>query len=446
MKPYPPLGVLYISAHLKARGFDVEVFDTTFRSRQDFFEHVTRTRPRVVGIYCTLMTRQNAVAMARFCKAQGAVVVLGGPEPANYADEYLARGADVVVVGEGELTLEELLPHLQRSGPSGMSHIKGLVYREEDGTVVRTDPRAYIANLDAQPLPDRATIDVEAYLRVWRDHHGAGSVSLITARGCPYTCTWCSHSVYGYSHRRRSPENVAEEVALIQDTYRPERLWYADDVLTINPKWFSAYAQALARRGIRIPFEGISREDRLNEEIVRILADMGCYRLWIGSESGSQRLLDAMERRTSAVRVREMVRLLQKHGIEAGMFIMLGYEGEEMSDLEATVAHLKAARPDDFLTTLSYPIKGTPYYDQVARRILPLKPWEEGSDRDLTVAGRHSRRFYTFANRWMVGEVNWHKQRTEKPRDYWRMVKAFGNAKLGRLGMLLTRHEVETGA
>jgi len=217
-------------------------------------------------------------------------------------------------------------------------------------------------------------------------------------------------------------------------------------VLTINPKWFRAYAKALEERGIRIPFEGISREDRLNEEIVRVLADMGCFRLWIGSESGSQRILDAMQRRTKATRVREMVRLLQAHGIEAGMFIMLGFEGEDMSDLEATVEHLKAAKPDVFLTTLSYPIKGTPYYDQVASRVIPLKPWDQGSDRELTVAGRHSRRFYSFANRWMVGEVSWHKHRTAAQRDYWRMAKAFGNAKLGRLGMLLTRREVETGA
>ena len=445
MKPYPPLGLLYVSSHLKARGFDVEVFDTTFRSRQAFREHIARTQPPVVGIYCNMMTRQNVLEMVRACKNQGATVVLGGPEPANYAEEYLARGADVVVVGEGEFTLEELLPRLARRGPGDMGSIAGIIYRKDDGQIVRTSPRPYITALDAQPFPDRAAIDVDEYVRVWRDYHGMGSVSLITARGCPYTCTWCSHSVFGYSHRRRSPENVADEVELILATYQPDMLWYADDVFTIHPRWFFAYAEELKRRGIRIPFEAISREDRLDEEIIRTLADMGCFRLWIGSESGSQRVLDAMQRRTDAARVRGMTHLLQEHGIEAGMFIMLGYEGERMADIEATVEHLKAANPDSFLTTVAYPIKGTPYYDEVADRIIELKPWDEGTDRDLTVAGRHSRRFYEFANRWMVGEVAWHRQRNGSQGNFRQMAKAFVNAQVGRLGMWLTRSEVESG-
>ena len=186
-----------------------------------------------------------------------------------------------------------------------------------------------IADLDAQPFPDRAAIDQHAYVDVWRKHHGSGSVSLITARGCPFTCTWCSHSVFGYSHRRRSPANVVDEVEHIVATYAPDQLWYADDVFTINHKWLFEYAAEMERRGLRLPFETISREDRLNEEIIQTLARMGCYRLWIGAESGSQRVLDAMKRRTNAERVRSMVHLLQKYGIEVGMFIMLGYDGEE---------------------------------------------------------------------------------------------------------------------
>ncbi|MDQ7029323.1 MAG: radical SAM protein [Ardenticatenia bacterium] len=446
MKPYPPLGILYLSSHLKAKGFEVTVFDTTFRQRKEFAQLLAQERPPVVGIYATLMTRQNVLEMVRTCKAHGCTVILGGPEPANYAEEYLARGADVVVVGEGELTLEELLPHLARHGPHNMGHIRGIVYRDEHGCIVRTPPRPYIRDLDAQPFPDREAIDVAEYVRVWREHHGRGSVSLITARGCPYTCTWCSHAVFGYTHRRRSPQNVADELELILETYRPDMVWYADDVFTIHRRWFFAYAEELKRRGLRVPFETISREDRLDEEVVRTLAEMGCFRLWVGSESGSQRVLDAMQRRTDAARVREMVHLLQRYGIEAGLFIMLGYEGETWEDIEATVAHLKAANPDVFLTTVAYPIKGTPYYESVADRIIPLKPWDEGSDRDLTVAGRHSRRFYAFATRWMVGEVTAHRLR-QRANGSWhdrvRAARALMSANIGRLGMWLTRHERE---
>jgi anaerobic magnesium-protoporphyrin IX monomethyl ester cyclase len=444
MKPYPPLGLLYVSSHLKARGLDVAVFDTTFSSREAFDAYLERERPPIVGIYCNLMTRRGVLPMVRRCKELGSLVVAGGPDPANYVEEYLDHGVDVVAIGEGELTLEELVPRLAGGRLEGLADVKGIAYRDRDGRLVRTEPRPLIADLDAQPFPDRTAIDIPEYVRVWREHHGQGAVSLITARGCPYTCSWCSHTVFGYSHRRRSVGNVADELEQIVATYRPDLVWYADDVFTINPRWLFAYAAELERRGLRVPFETISREDRLNEEIVRTLAKMGCFRLWIGAESGSQRILDAMQRRTKATRVCEMTHLLQRHGIEVGMFIMLGYEGEEQADIEATAAHLKAAGPNTFLTTVAYPIKGTPYHAQVAERVVPLTSWEAGSDRDLTVAGRHSRRFYDFATRWLVNEVAWHQLRHgRRPGGYGRLAKTFVNAKVGRLGMLLTGRERE---
>lgn len=445
MKPYPPLGILYISSHLKARGFDVGVYDTTFSSLEAFETFVAQERPPVVGIYCNMMTKFNVLQMIRVCRRQGCQVVLGGPEPANYPAAYLERGADVVVIGEGELTLEELLPHLARRGVAGMRDIQGIVYREDNGSYERTPPRPYIEDLDAQPFPDREAIDIDRYVAVWREHHGLGSVSLITARGCPYRCRWCSHAVFGYTHRRRSPANIADEVELILDRYAPDMLWYADDVFTIHRRGFFGYAEELKRRGIRIPFETISREDRLNREVVQTLAEMGCARLWLGSESGSQRIIDAMERRIDVERTREMSHLLQQYGIEVGMFMMLGYEGEEMADIEATVEHLKASNPDVFLTTVAYPIKDTPYYASVEERIVAPGAWAERTDRDLTVAGRHSRRFYEFAVRWMVGEVNLHQLRNGRSGSYRDQVKALVSAKIGRLGMLLTRYEVERG-
>jgi radical SAM superfamily enzyme YgiQ (UPF0313 family) len=445
MKPYPPLGILYISSYLKSKGFAVSVFDSTFSSRHAFEEHLAQSHPPVVGIYANMMTRANVLAMVRVAKGQGATVIAGGPDPANYAEQYLEWGVDIVVLGEGELTLAELLPHLARFGPFNMAHIQGVVYRESDGQIVRTSGREQIAELDQLPFPDRAAIDMERYIETWRSHHGQGAVSLITARGCPYRCNWCSHAVYGYSHRRRSPENVADEVEEILQSYRPELLWYADDVFTINYRWFKAYAAELKRRGIRIPFETISRQDRLNDEITRTLAEMGAYRIWIGAESGSQRILDAMERHTDATQVGEVVHLLQRHGIQAGMFIMLGYEGEEMRDLEETVRLVKESNPDIFLTTVAYPIKGTPYYERVADRVVSLKPWHQGSDRDHSVRGRYSRRFYQFATRWMVGEVGFHRQQQSSSPNYLQMAKSFVNSRIGRLGMHMTRNEVETG-
>src|SRR5919202_7139733 len=209
MKPYPPLGLLYISSHLKARGIDASLFDTTFSSLDALVMHLRATRPPIVGIYSNLMTRARVLQVVAVAKQVGSLVVVGGPDPVNYLDDYLSRGADVVAIGEGELTLEELVPHLRQHGAHDLEHIPGLAFRDATGEVVRTEPRPMLADLDAQPFPDRAAIDQRAYIDIWRKHHGMGSVSLITARGCPFTCTWCSHSVFGYSHRRRSPKHVA---------------------------------------------------------------------------------------------------------------------------------------------------------------------------------------------------------------------------------------------
>ena len=232
---------------------------------------------------------------------------------------------------------------------------------------------------------------------------------------------------------------------MIVDRYDPEMLWYADDVFTINKGWILRYRDLMKKRNIRRPFETITREDRLDETTVSALAEMGCRRLWVGSESGSQRVLDAMERRTDAARVREMVHLLRRYGIESGLFIMLGYETEEIADIEETVAHVKAANPDVFLTTLAYPIKGTPYYDAVEERVRADEPWRLGSDRNLIVTGRRSRRFYAYANRWMVSEVSRHRFRMNGGASPVRRAKAYVNAKVGRVGMWMTRNEVERG-
>ena len=395
MRPHPPLGLLYLSSHLKRRGFAVGVFDGTFLSIADFTATLERERPPIVGIAVNLMTKRNALTMIALAKQSGAKVVIGGPDPPHHAASYLDAGADVVVIGEGEQTLEELIVALSASAKAtarqaaapDLAKINGIVFKGDNGKAASTPARALLPDLDGQPYPDREAIDLPRYLSAWRDRHGSGTVSLITARGCPYTCTWCSRSVFGETHRRRSVGNVADEVEAIVDRYHPERLWYADDVFAIHRTWTISYAQELERRRIRLPFECISRAERIDDDVAAALASLGCFRVWIGSESGSQRILDAMKRKVSVEQVRDSARRLRRHGIEVGMFIMLGYDGERMADLQATVDHLKHTAPDVFLTTVSYPIKGTPYYDQVADRLAP-QSWAEATDRDLVVRGR----------------------------------------------------------
>jgi radical SAM superfamily enzyme YgiQ (UPF0313 family) len=404
MKPYAPLGILYLSSHLKRKGFDVEVYDTTFGSRAELCRILRTGPPSVVGIYANLMTRTNVLGIIEAARAAGWTVVLGGPEPASYAENYLDAGAHLIVQGEGEITMEEILVSLCSKHPS-FDRIAGLIFRRENGEVVRTPARALIPDLDAQPWPDREQIDIGEYIRVWREFHGQGSLSVITARGCPYHCRWCSHSTYGNTHRRRSPAAVADEVEHLIGRYHPDMLWIADDVFTIHRGWVIRYAQELKRRQLRIGFECITRADRIDPEIADVLAELNCFRVWIGSESGSQRILDAMQRGVKVEQVREAVRLCGARGIQTGMFLMWGYEGEEVSDIEDTIEHVKETLPDVFLTTVSYPIRGTPYYDEVADRLVSPKAWSESSDRDLVIQGRRPGEFYAYADRLLRGEV-----------------------------------------
>ena len=405
MKPYAPLGLLYLSSHLKSKGYAVEVCDTTFRSRQELFSLLETVTPSVLGIYANLMTRRNVVTILRRAKALGWTVILGGPEPANYLPEYLDAGADAIVIGEGELTMEEILQSRHHGRLHDLQKIRGLAFRAPNGTIHQSPPRTLIRNLDTQPWPDREAIDLRQYVDTWKAHHGSGSVSLITARGCAYHCRWCSHSVYGKTHRRRRPEAVVDEIEWLRHRYQPDMLWIADDVFTIHHSWLFRYAEEMRRRSLNLPFECITRADRVNEKVADVLAELQCFRVWIGSESGSQRILDAMDRGVTVDEVRGAVRLCQERGIQAGMFLMWGYEGEELPDIEATIEHVRQSNPDVFLTTVAYPINGTDYFQDVASTVVAPEDWESSSDRDFRIRGRHSRRYYQFADQLLKNEV-----------------------------------------
>jgi anaerobic magnesium-protoporphyrin IX monomethyl ester cyclase len=443
MKPYPPLGILYICSHLRNQGLNVEVFDSTFSSRSALFQLLEQSPPSILGVYANLMTRPNVVEILQAAKNAGWQTIVGGPEPGAYIAEYLDAGADVVVMGEGELTCEELVPALQAGLTEELYRVHGIAFRQADGTIVRTPPRDQIRDLDAQPWPARDSIDFERYVATWREHHGTGSVSMITARGCPYHCRWCSHEVFGKSHRRRTPAAVADELEWCVRQYHPEMAWMADDVFTIHHGWLFQYAAELRTRGLRLPFECISRADRLNARVVETLAEMGCFRVWIGSESGSQRILDAMERGVTVEQVQSAVALCKSHGIQTGMFLMWGYEGEELADIEATIQHVKKSNPDVFLTTVAYPIKGTPYFSQVSANVETLKPWKVGSEREVRIRGQRSRRFYGYADQLIRSEVELDRIRGQANVDLSSIDRLKDKIADSRASLYASAHEVE---
>lgn len=406
MRPYPPLGLLYLSAYLKRAGFSVEVFDSTFSTRESLFERL-QNGSGVLGIYTNLITRGAVAGILARAKANGWTVVVGGPESANYPAEYLGAGADVVVTGEGEITMAELLPALAEHGAHRLHQVRGAIFRDEDGGIVTNPEREKIADLDSIPWPDREAIDQTRYIRAWRERHGMGSINLITARGCPYKCNWCSHAVFGYTHRRRSFLDCANELEYVIERYRPDQVWYSDDVFTIHHGWLFKYAAELKRRDLRVPFETISRADRMmKDEVLETLAAMGCHRIWIGSESGSQRILDAMERGVGVDQVRWAARAAKRHGIQVGMFLMWGYAGEEVEDMQATIDLVRECEPDIYLTTVAYPIRNTGYFRKTSGLVVLEKDWATATDRDHRIRGRHSRRYYRLADEWLKNEVS----------------------------------------
>jgi anaerobic magnesium-protoporphyrin IX monomethyl ester cyclase len=414
MRPYPPLGILYISSYLEANGFVNDVFDSTFRSLAELKTYILETTPDIMGIYTNLMTKLNVLAIIRFIKAdpslQNIKIILGGPEVRNHKEKFLQYGADVIVFGEGEETMLDLVRAYSTNRTPELQTIPGIAFRKGDEVRVMPE-RVLIRDINQLPFPGRKKIDLQLYFNAWKQKHGFSMVNINTMRGCPYSCKWCSRAVYGGSYRRRSAELVADEVQWLQAHYDFDKLWFVDDVFTISHKWLSQFADEIDKRGIIISYEIITRSDRVNEEVLRLLKQSGCFRVWIGAESGSQKIIDAMDRRVQVEQVRETIRRVKAHGMEAGTFIMLGYPGEEETDIKETLRHLKYADPDQFTITVAYPIKGTPLYNEVENSFITAFPWENSTDRDIDFKRRYTRSYYTHAIQWINNEMLYRKMK-----------------------------------
>lgn len=423
MRPYPPLGILYLSAYLEEHGIENEVFDATFSSFDSMKQYLASEKPDIVGIYTNLMTKINVLKIITFIKTHpdlyNCKIILGGPEVRNHAENFLNYGAHVIVLGEGEETMLELVTFF--NGTSTFSHlqeIKSIAYLNESKLLCFSESRPLLKQIDLLPVPNRKKINMQLYFDTWKKHHGQSVVSVSTMRGCPYTCKWCSRAVYGQSYRRKSPRLVADEMEQLKNTYQPDAIWFVDDVFTVSHKWLKEFADEVAARKLVFPYEIITRADRLNEETIDLLKSSGCYRVWIGAESGSQKIIDAMDRRVDVNMVREIIQLAQKKGIQAGTFIMLGYPGETTRDIEETIHHLKVSNPDLYTITVAYPIKGTPLYDEVKSNFTTFPDWDKGTDRDIDFKRTYSKKFYDYAVRLVYNEVRFHKEKLKNNTNY----------------------------
>lgn len=432
MRPYPPLGILYLSAYLEQHGFDNQVYDTTFSDLTKAKSYLLEQKPDILALYTNLMTKLNIIELMQFVKASPSLahtlLVIGGPDVRYNVADYLQAGAKVAVIGEGEQSMLEIVETITQGNRTQFGHIDGIAYYDNE-VLIQTNERQRIKEINELPLPNRHKINMQAYLDTWKNFHGKSAMTVSTQRGCPYTCKWCSTAVYGQSYRRRSPELVATELKSLKTDYNPDSIWFVDDVFTVSHKWLAAFRDAVIAQDAIIPFECITRADRMNPEVIQMLKEAGAFRIWIGAESGSQKVIDLMDRRVDVQQVRDMIQATRKAGMEAGTFIMLGYPGETQEDIRETVQHLKESDPHHFTITVAYPIKGTSLYQEVEALQTTSLDWMKTTDRDRDFERSYSRRYYDYAVRWVENSVRAfqlrHHQGYWHPRGLKHQVKAW---------------------
>jgi anaerobic magnesium-protoporphyrin IX monomethyl ester cyclase len=404
-QPYAPLGALYAAAGAREHGYVVAFFDAMLaQSIDEWHAALDRHRPRIAVLYedsfnylskmCLLRMRDAALAMIDAARARGIPVMVAGSDGSDHAGLYLDRGAEAVIAGEADVTLLEALDVLSGRRNESLSAVPGLCLRGAGGGIVRTPAREFIRDLDRLPRPAWDLVDVERYRAIWQRRHGYFSMNVTTTRGCPYHCNWCAKPIYGQRYTVRSAEQVAEEIAWLRETYRPDHVWFVDDIFGLKPGWVERFGTAVAERHAVTPFKCLLRADGVTDESARTLAAAGCRTAWIGAESGSQRILDAMEKGIRVEQISRSTRSLHAAGIDVGFFLQFGYPGETLDDIERTLQMVRDSAPDDIGISVSYPLPGTTFYDRVNAQLGEKRNWIDSNDLAVMYRATYDPEFY----------------------------------------------------
>ena len=396
MKPYSPLSTLITAALLRREGHEVAFFDATFEPGISAFEaKLEALEPDAVLLMednfnfltkmCTTERRESALAMIALAAGRGCRVAVNGPDAADNPAIYLCAGADAIVLGEGEMGMLELANHW--NAPVGkLSDIAGLILPGA-GQASATRPRRPQQDLDCLPHPAWDLIDIDAYRAAWMSIHGEFSWNIATSRGCPYACNWCAKPTFGRRYSVRSPEDVALEMQRLHREVAPDHLWFTDDILGLDVDWICAFADEVERAGAQIPFTMQSRVNLMTDRSVEALARAGAREVWLGIESGSQKILDAMDKGTTVDAARVATQLLKEHGIRACWFIQLGYPSESWEDLLATRDLIRSEGPDEIGVSVAYPLPGTIFYERVRAQLGRQRNWRDTGDLAMLFQG-----------------------------------------------------------
>jgi anaerobic magnesium-protoporphyrin IX monomethyl ester cyclase len=384
-------------------------------SESEWAAALDRVRPRVAVLYedsfnylskmCLLRMREAALTMLAAARERGIPTIVAGSDASDHADVYLNAGAQLVIVGEGEATLVEALDVITKRRAGELRSVAGICSKGTDGRVERTRPREILKRLEVLPRPAWDLVDVERYRTIWRERHGYFSMNLATTRGCPYHCNWCAKPIYGQRYTARSPDDVVDEMLWLKQSYRPDHLWIADDIFGLKPGWIERFADLVTARDVRIPFKCLLRADGVSEATAQALARAGCRTAWIGAESGSQRILDAMEKGIRVDQIASAAARLKKQGIEVGFFLQFGYPGETRDDIDRTLQMVRECRPDDIGVSVSYPLPGTTFFERVKAELGDKQNWVDSNDLSTMYRATYRPEFYRHLHRVVHAEL-----------------------------------------
>src|SRR5450631_1301870 len=445
MQPYPPLGTLYAAALLRHAGISVAVWDTMLNDPEAGFEAALKQhRPKIVVVFednfnflsKMRLTRMREVAyhILETSRQAGAMVLVNGSDASDHTLDYLQKGFRCVLLGEAESTLLETVSHLLKGEESALECVAGLAYlHSQTREMVRTGRRELMRDLDHLPFPSRDLIDINQYRTAWKAAHGYFSLNIVASRGCPYRCNWCAKPIYGDSFSVRSPALVAEEMRQLKHDFGAEHLWFADDIFGLSQKWIRQLADEVQQLDAAVPFKMQSRVDLMTPDSVHALRRAGCAEVWMGAESGSQKILDAMDKGTRVDQIAKARENLRRAGIRACYFLQFGYPSETWEDIQNTIKLVRDTRPDDIGVSVSYPLPGTKFFDSVQAQLGAKTNWPDSEDLSMMFQGAYSNEFYRALHDALHAQVDcWNsgsgtaspreKLARHEPEELWRRV------------------------
>jgi radical SAM superfamily enzyme YgiQ (UPF0313 family) len=410
MQPYPPLATLYAASVLRSHHISVEFFDNLFASgASDILPLIEKNAGGIFVIYddgfnyltkmCLVNMRNACFTMMKYAKVHNCAVVVSSSDATDHYKEYLENGADFIIIGEAENTLIELVNCL-RENSKDFNKINGLAYKSAE--YIKTAKREVTRDLDLLPMPAWDLVDMHLYKSSWLKKNGYFSLNLTTTRGCPFKCNWCAKPIYGNRYNSRSPENVVQEIRLLVEKYQPAHFWFCDDIFGLKPGWIKRFSDLIHCEKLNFRFKIQCRVDLLlEEENIQQLAKAGCDEIWVGAESGSQKILDAMDKGTKVEQIYAASRLMKKYNIKPAFFLQFGYLGETQHDIQSTIKMLLDCMPHDVGISVSYPLPGTKFYEMVKEDLKVKSNWNDSDELAMMFHSTYSPAFYKHLHRYV---------------------------------------------